>query len=343
MPRTGRTAPPASFRLTNRSRSGKHPIVTSDDLPAASGSGAAIAAVGDVELCYELVGAPQGPVVVLVNGLGGQMVDWDDTFLVGLRQAGLATLRFDNRDAGLSTAADDRFGFDRQAIRSRDRSAVAYTLDDMADDVAGLLDHLGIDAAHLLGVSMGAMVAQLVAVRHPQRVRSLCSIMSTTGARGVGEATPAAAAVLTTPAPTEREANIEHQLANHRVIGSPGFPADEDRLRRRYGARYDRSFRPRGVARQLMAVLMGEDRTRALGGVAVPTLVVHGDADPLISPTGGRATASAVPGAELMLVAGMGHDMPLQVVPGIVTAVVRNAARADARVRPGGAAPGPAS
>lgn len=293
------------------------------------------ALVGEVELCHELVGDPAGPVIVLVNGLGGQLVDWDDTFLDALRSAGFATLRFDNRDAGLSSSGDERFGFDLEVLRTHDRSKVAYTLDDLADDVVGLLDHLGIDAAHVLGVSMGGMIAQLVAVRHPERVRSLVSIMSTTGARDVGQPTAEATAVLMGRPPAERDAFIEWELANQRVIGSPGFPFDEERLRRRIAGRYDRARRPEGVARQMMAILVSPDRTEALGRVQVPTLVVHGEDDVLVTVSGGRASAAAVPGAELLLVPGMGHELPPAVVPEVVAAVVRTAARADDRLSDG--------
>lgn len=289
--------------------------------------------VGSATLCAELVGDPAGPVLVLVNGLGGQLIDWDPDLLAGLRAAGFATLRFDNRDAGLSSGADDRFRFDLDAVGARDRSALAYTLDDLADDVAGLLDQVGVDAAHVLGVSMGGMISQLLAIRHPDRVRSLTSVMSTTGAHGVGGPTDEAMSVLLRKPPADRDAFVDWELANHRVIGSPGFPVDEGRLRRKFAARYDRARRPEGTARQLMAIMLAGDRTAALGGVRCPTLVVHGQDDPLVAVSGGRATAAAVPGAELLTIPGMGHDIPPAVVPQLVAAVCRTAARADERVR----------
>lgn len=292
-----------------------------------------LAEVAGRTVCHELVGDPGGPVLVLINGLAGQCIDWEPRLLEGLRTAGFATLRFDNRDMGRSSGADDRFGFDLDAVHHRDRSAVAYTLDDLADDVVALLDHLGVARAHVLGVSMGGMIAQLVAIRHPGRVQSLCSIMSTTGARGVGEPTEEAVAVLMAPAPTDRDGNVDRAVAGDRVIGSPGFPFDEGRHRAKAAAKFDRAFRPRGVARQMMAVLMADDRTAALGGVRVPTLVIHGEDDPLVTVSGGRATAGAVPGATLLTVPGMGHDIPPEVAPQLVSAVAANAARADDRVR----------
>lgn len=294
---------------------------------------------GEVMLCHELVGDPAGPVMVLVNGLGGQLIDWDDSLLGALRTAGFATLRFDNRDAGRSSGADERFRFDLQAVGRRDHSAVAYRLDDLADDVVGLLDALGIDRAHVLGVSMGGMIAQLVALRHGHRVASLCSIMSTTGARDVGQPSERAVQVLLRPAAHDRAGRIEQEVETQATIGSPGFPADPARVRRRAGARYDRAFRPAGTGRQLMAILMADDRTERLRGLSVPTLVVHGADDALVHPSGGQATADAVPGATLLTVPGMGHEIPLALVPTVVDAVVANAARGDSRI----AAPAPMS
>ena len=315
--------------LTGWSGAVKHPGVTEETVHIRC---------GEVELCHELVGDPSGPVMVLVNGLGGQLVDWDEGLLAAFRDAGLATLRFDNRDAGLSSGGDERFGFDPEAVGQRDRSAIAYGLEDLADDVVELLDALGIAQAHILGVSMGGMIAQLVAIRHERRVLSLCSVMSTTGAPDVGKPTAEALQVLLRPAPTGRAEYIERQVANQRVLGSPGFPADVDRVRARAAARYDRAFRPDGAARQLMAILLAGDRTGPLGGVCTPTLVVHGSSDPLIGLSGGQATADAIPAARLLVVAGMGHEIPPAVVPELVDAVVSMACSADPRV--GGKASG---
>lgn len=303
--------------------------------PDGTGEWSAVTRLAEVAgrtVCLELVGDPAGPVLVLVNGLAGQLIDWEPRLLHQLRAAGFTTLRFDNRDMGRSSGADDRFGFDLDAVQRRDLAAVAYTLDDLADDVVALLDHLGIDRAHVLGVSMGAMIAQLVAIRHPRRVRSLCSVMSTTGARGVGEPTEEAVAVLMAPTPDDRAGAIERQVAGARVIGSPGYPFDEARHRAKAAAKFDRAFRPRGVGRQMMAILLAGDRTASLGDVRVPTLVVHGEDDPLVTVSGGRATAAAVPGATLLTVPGMGHEIPPAAAPQVATAVAANAARADERV-----------
>jgi pimeloyl-ACP methyl ester carboxylesterase len=204
----------------------------------------------------------------------------------------------------------------------------AYTLDDMANDSVGLLDALGIDKAHVCGASMGGMIAQTVAIKHPDRVSSLTSIMSSTGARDLPQAEPDAMAVLLTPAPTEREAAIEHSINVWRTIGSTGFALDEERVRNRATLSFDRCFHPEGMARQLVAILAHGDRTSALDSVTAPTLVIHGVADPLVPLECGRATARAVPGADLLEIEGMGHDMPVGAWPQIVDAISAHAAKA---------------
>ncbi|GAA3342107.1 hypothetical protein GCM10020358_35880 [Amorphoplanes nipponensis] len=206
-----------------------------------------------------------------------------------------------------------------------------YLLADLARDTAGLLDALGVARAHVVGASMGGMIAQQLTIDHPQRVASLCSIMSTTGDRSVGRATPAAATVLGTPPAPDRDAAVAATVAAARIIGSPGFPAPEDELLRRARAKYDRAYHPLGTLRQYAAVTASPDRTAALGGVSVPTVVVHGADDPLISVTGGQATAAAVPGAELVVLEGMGHDLPRALWPRIVDAVTANTVRAGVR------------
>jgi len=322
--------------------SGEHPGMAASPPDATQPGTPAAATVGAIDLCYVLDGDPAGAVLVLVNGLDGQLVDWDDGLLKALWSFGFTTLRFDNRDAGLSSSGDERFGFDRRVLEPGHRPEVAYTLADMADDLVGLLDVLGVARAHLLGVSMGGMIVQTVAIRHPGRVLSLCSVMSTTGAPGVGQPTAEALAVLTTPAPSDRDARVAWEMGNHRVIGSPGFPADPAWLRARAERRVDRAVRPAGTARQMMAIVVAEDRTAALGRVTVPTLVVHGTDDPLVDPSGGRATAAAVPGAELVLVPGMGHDLPAAIGPWLAARVAANAARADERVAGPAVGPPPA-
>jgi pimeloyl-ACP methyl ester carboxylesterase len=286
--------------------------------------------VGDLELCYELEGRPEEPVVVLVAGLGSSLATWDPRFVAMLRQAGFAVLRFDNRDSGRSTLLDDAPPFDLAAAARKDRSVVTYTLDDLADDTDGLLDALGIDAAHLVGVSLGGMIAQMVAVRHPARVRSLCSVMSTTGAAGVGQARPEARSVLTRPPAMDRDGYIRGELENHRVIGSGDPELVDEQWRRAKAERlWDHGVHPRGTGRLLMAIVASGDRTAALSAVGAPTVVVHGDADPLIDVSGGSATAAAIPGARLVLIPGLGHELPPAVWPEVLAAVVENARRAD--------------
>jgi pimeloyl-ACP methyl ester carboxylesterase len=182
----------------------------------------------------------------------------------------------------------------------------------MAGDAAGLLDALGIESAHVLGVSMGGMIAQSLAIGHPTRVRTMISIMSTTGDRSVGQPSPEAIGALLVPPPADRDAAIDMSVKTWQVIGSPGFPFHEDRIRAGAAAAYDRAIHPAGVARQLVAILSSPDRTPALRGLDVPTLVVHGESDALVNPTGGKATADAVPGATLWTIPGMGHDLPIE-------------------------------
>jgi pimeloyl-ACP methyl ester carboxylesterase len=297
-----------------------------------AGEGTAMVEVGGRWVCHELVGDPGGPVVVLVNGLGGQLIGWSDRLLATLRACGLATVRYDHRDAGRSSSGDQRFGFDPVVLRGEQPSAVAYRLEDLADDLVGLLDAVGVARAHLLGVSMGGMVAQLVAIRHPDRVITLTSVMSTTGARGVGQPSPAALAMLAAAAPAGPDEAVEREVANHRLLGSPGYPTGEAEVRERARRLVDRAWRPDGTARQLMAIVVAEDRTAALRRLTVPTLVVHGADDPLVDVSGGRATAAAVPGAELHVIPGMGHEIPEQLAEWLGLVVSSHAGRADARV-----------
>lgn len=263
-----------------------------------------------VEIAYETLGDPANPPVVFIAGLGAQMVGWDEGFLEGFADRGHLVVRFDNRDAGLSTHLHDAPRPDALAVLSGDHSSAAYTLKEMAGDVAGLLDTLGLDSAHVVGVSMGSMIAQVLAISAPGRVRSLTLLMTTTGAPGVGGATPEAARVLVAAPPPGRDGIAERAVLNSRLIGSPGHDRDEDGVRRRALRAHDRAFDPLGVGRQLVAIIATGDRTAALTGVDVPTVIVHGKDDPLIDVSGAVATADAIPGAELDIVEGMGHDLP---------------------------------
>jgi pimeloyl-ACP methyl ester carboxylesterase len=287
------------------------------------------AQVGELELAYETFGDRDDPPVLLVMGLATQMIGWPDEFCAGLADRGLFVVRFDNRDIGLSSHVDDRGAPDIMAILGGDRSNVAYPLADLADDTAGLLDALSLDSAHVVGASMGGMIAQLVAIRHPERVRSLTSIMSTTGDPGVGMPAEAALGVLLAPPAPDREAAIQRAVDTYRVIGSPGFEFDEQALRDRAGLSYDRRYNPAGVARQLAAILTTPDRTADLASLDVPTLVIHGEQDSLVNVSGGRATAAAIPGAELLLVDGMGHDLPRAIWPEVTDRIAALVERAE--------------
>lgn len=294
-----------------------------------------VARSNGVELAYETVGDPQDPALLLVMGLGAQLIDWPDGFCELLAARGFRVVRFDNRDAGHSTSLDALGVPDLLALRSGDRSQAPYLLADMAADAAGLLDALGVQRAHVVGASLGGMIAQQLTIDHPQRVASLCSIMSMTGDFSVGRATPEAAALLGRPPARSREEAVAGSVAGSRVIGSPGFPAAEEELLRRAAAKYDRAYRPLGTLRQYAAILASPDRTPALRQVTAPTLVIHGEADPLVDVSGGRATAAAIPGAELLTFAGMGHDLPGELWPEITEAIAANARRAaEEGVRP---------
>jgi pimeloyl-ACP methyl ester carboxylesterase len=278
-----------------------------------------------LDLEYETFGSPTDPALVLVMGLGAQMINWDNDFCGLLAAEGFQVIRFDNRDIGLSTYLDDLPVPDLAALLGGDLSQAPYGLPDMADDVAGLLSALGIERANVVGVSMGGMIAQQFAINHPTRLLSLCSIMSTTGDPTVGGATPKALAALMRPAATSREQAIEQGAIGSVIIGSPGFPLSEEERRAKAAASYDRSFHPAGGVRQTAAIIASHDRTEGLRTVTVPTLVIHGEADPLVDQSGGKATAAAVPGSELMIIPGMGHDLPRQTWPTIVGGIVRNA------------------
>ncbi len=269
-----------------------------------------LAKTNAIEIDYEDRGDPAGPVLLLVHGLGAQRTAWPERFLEMFVSRGYRVVTFDNRDIGLSSWFDDAGMPDLLGIFGGRPVEVPYLLDDMADDAVGLLEALEIPAAHVAGVSMGGMIAQTVALRHQERVLSLCSVMSTPDAREVGRPTAEAMTALMKAPGRTRDEYIEQSIASLRVIGSPGYPFDEEQERHRAGALFDRSFHPEGTARQLAAILCSKDRRPGLAGVHVPTLVIHGTADPLVQPDGGRATAEAIAGAKLEMIEGMGHDLP---------------------------------
>jgi pimeloyl-ACP methyl ester carboxylesterase len=278
-----------------------------------------------IDLWYETAGDPADPALLLVMGLGAQLIDWPQGFVEELAGRGFHVILFDNRDAGRSALLDDLGLPDLPAVFAGDPSSVGYLLSDLAADAAGLLEELGVAPTHVVGASMGGMIAQQLTIDRPDLVASLCSIMSTTGDRTVGMPTPEAAAVLMRPPATSRDEAIANTVAGSRVVGSPGYPAAQAELERRAAVKYDRGYRPQGTLRQYAAIAASPDRTAALGAVRVPTAVIHGEADPLITVSGGRATADAVPGAELLVIPGMGHDLPVELWPRIVDPIAANA------------------
>jgi pimeloyl-ACP methyl ester carboxylesterase len=282
------------------------------------------------EIEYETVGDPARRPLLLVQGLGAQLISVEDGLCQELASRGFLVLRYDNRDAGLSTWFDDAGPVNLASIWAGDHATLAYTLEDMADDAAAVLDAAGVAAAHIAGISLGGMIAQLLATRHPARVRSLASIMSTTGDRAVGRPSGEAASVLLSAMPAEREAFIEQVVANARAISAgTAFPFDEEAVRRGAARGYDRAYHPKGTGRQFAAILAAGDRTAALGQIRVPTVVVHGDEDQVIGISGGEATAAAIPGARLLVVPGLGHELPPGFWPALADALVENADRAD--------------
>jgi pimeloyl-ACP methyl ester carboxylesterase len=287
--------------------------------------------LAEVELVYESIGDRADPTLLLVMGLGMQLINWDREFCEGLAERGFHVIRFDNRDAGLSTKIDAPAPNVMRAMAGFPIRA-PYLLDDMAGDSFSLLDQLGIERAHVTGVSMGGMIAQTMAIRRPERVLSLGSMLSTPGDRRVGTPKLRVWSVLTRRAPQRRDAYIDYFVRVFRMIGSPGYPVEEARIREQAAATYDRGHHPAGTARQLAAILASGSRTAALRRLHVPTVVIHGRNDPLVPFRAGVATARAIPGAELMAFPGMGHDLPRELWPRFIDALVANAERAASRV-----------
>jgi pimeloyl-ACP methyl ester carboxylesterase len=272
------------------------------------------ASANNIRIEYETFGDPSSPPILLIIGLGSQLIYWDEAFCRQLAEAGLYVIRFDNRDAGLSTKFDQAGVPDIMDVigklMNRQKVTPPYTIEDMAADAVGLLDALKIDKAHICGMSMGGMIAQALAIRYPGRVLSLTSIYSPTGNPHLPQPKPEVMGLLLTPPPQEREPFIEFNLNVFRALTGPRFGLDEEWVRQIMGRAFDRSFCPQGAARQLVAILTQANRRPALKGVRVPTLVIHGDADPLVSVEGGKDAAEAVPGAKLKIIEGMGHDLP---------------------------------
>jgi pimeloyl-ACP methyl ester carboxylesterase len=283
----------------------------------------------DVELCYQTFGDPDHEPLLLVMGLSGPMTWWDEAFCEQLAKGGFFVVRYDNRDTGRSSRIPARVRRDH-LLRAftTGRAQAPYTMADLGRDAVALLDHLAIEAAHVVGVSMGGMIAQTVAVEHPARVRSLTSISSTTGRRTVGWQSPSLLPRLIAPRKPGRDAYVEGSVAMWALIGSTGYPVDDEDLRTRAGVTFDRGVSASGVLRQMMAILTQPDRTPRLRSLRVPALVLHGLQDKMVHVSGGRSTAAAIPGAELVLIDGMGHDLPADLFPTFVEAIRRTADRA---------------
>ncbi|MEO0962236.1 MAG: alpha/beta hydrolase [Pseudomonadota bacterium] len=269
---------------------------------------------------YETFGDKANPPLLLIMGVGCQLVMWPESFCNGLADLGFYVIRYDNRDVGLSSKIEDAGEPDIMAAVTAQLTGQPvtspYSLDDMADDAAGLMDALGIETAHIVGASMGGMIAQLVAIRHPGKVKSMVSIMSTTGNPDVPPAKPEAmAALLTPPADTSREGMIQQGVDMWKVIGSPKYPGTDEELRAVAAASVDRMVCPEGFGRQVLAILAAPARNDALAKVTAPTMVLHGADDPLVPVEGGKDTADAIPGARLEIVEGMGHDFTEALVP----------------------------
>jgi pimeloyl-ACP methyl ester carboxylesterase len=282
---------------------------------------------GGIRLCYDTFGDRSDPPLLLIMGLGTQMVAWHEDFCRRLVDEGFHVIRFDNRDIGRSTHLDGAPTPTARQILLR-RPPAAYRLEDMAGDTVGLLDGLDIKAAHIVGASMGGMIAQTLAATRPERVLSLTSIMSTTGSRRVGQPMYRVMPIFLKQAPRERDAFIDHTELLFKTIGSTGIDRDDAELREVAGKMFDRGLDPAGTSRQLAAIIASGNRTEALRRITAPTVVIHGTADRLVRPSGGRATAKAIPGAKLVKVEGMGHDLPRGAWDQIIAAIVANARRA---------------
>jgi pimeloyl-ACP methyl ester carboxylesterase len=285
-----------------------------------------------IDLCYETFGRPSDPAVLLIMGLGGPMGWWDHELCAGLADHGYFVVRYDNRDTGRSTKLREHRVRKGDVFRAFTGMVKApYSIADLADDAVGLLDALGIRAAHVAGVSMGGMIAQTIAINHPDRILSLTSIMSSTGRRTVGWQHPKLIPAMLGSSGSGRDGYLANSQRGWKRIASPAYPTEEARMLNRAMETYDRGWSGSGVMRHMLAVLTQPDRTADLRRVTIPTTVIHGLSDPLVHRSGGRATARAIPGAELVEIAGMGHDIPVQLWPTIIEAIDRTAKRGSAQ------------
>ncbi|MGH6703314.1 MAG: alpha/beta fold hydrolase [Bradyrhizobium sp.] len=294
-----------------------------------------IARANGIELCYEIFGKPDAEPMILIMGLGAQMIHWDDDFCRQLAARGFRVIRFDNRDIGKSSklSGGKRLtAVELLKLRFLKIPVEApYRLHDMALDVIGLMNVLGINSAHLVGASMGGMIAQEIAISFPERVRSLTSIMSTTGNPKVPQPTREATAVLMAPPPASKEEYFVRHAQTWKVLRAGSFPEDEALDRARAERTFERGLNPAGVGRQLRAILASGSRKKRLASVKAPTLVIHGTVDPLVRPEGGRDTAASIPGARLLMIEGMGHALPIRMWPQIIDAIDKHAHAARAK------------
>ena len=284
-----------------------------------------------IQIEAERLGSPDAPALLLVRGLGTQMIQWPESFIDALARERNVIL-FDNRDVGKSQKFDAAGVPDLAKLMSGGTGGVPYLLKDMAADAIGVLGAFDVGSAHIFGMSMGGMIVQQMAADFPERVRSLISMMSTSGDPSLPPPTPAAMAVLmeAPERPDDRECVVEHGLAGRRVIGSPGYPDTDEAVRDELGRAFDRCRHPEGVARQMAAISASGSRVEILKGITVPTLVIHGADDPLVKLEGGRDTARHIPGAALEVIDGMGHDLPVGLVPRLVDLILRHTDKAEA-------------
>jgi pimeloyl-ACP methyl ester carboxylesterase len=295
-------------------------------------SNQAFAEANGIQVAYDTFGNPGAPPLLFIMGLGGQLVNWHEEFCAQVATRGYRVIRFDNRDVGLSTKFDEAGVPDiPELTRAQERGEevqTPYTLRDMANDAIGLLDALQIDSAHVLGTSMGGRIAHMMAIHHPQRVRTLTSIMASMGEPGFPPPKPEALSILLMPAPTDRVGYIENTVQTSHVLNGPWFPIDEQRIRERAEQAFDRGIYPGGVTRQFAALMAAGSSKNALKSLRVPTLVIHGSEDPLIPVECAVETAHTIPGAKLLIIKGMGHalaDIP-QIWPQVIDAVARHTA-----------------
>ncbi|MFX0212115.1 MAG: alpha/beta fold hydrolase [Candidatus Hodarchaeota archaeon] len=285
--------------------------------------------VNDIEICFDTFGEVTDPPLLLIKGLGEQMIYWDEAFCEQLAVQGFFVIRFDNRDIGLSTKFEEA-GVPNlmelmQSVFKGKSVDVPYTLVDMAKDTVGLMEALNINSAHLVGASMGGMIAQTVAIHFPERVRTLTSIMSSTGNPELPQPEPEVFSILITPPPYDRAEYIEYSINTWRLLQGSTYPIDEAYIRERSAIAFDRSFYPIGTGRQMAAIIASGSRKEALKEVNIPTLVIHGDADPLVPVEGGKETAEVIPETKLMIIEGMGHSIPDEIAPQIIEAISKHA------------------